>query len=159
MKEAIKEIYSNRKNFIIIGVTGKIGSGCTTTADFLASKKSKHNLADFTINESSSDVERKKYIIHKYYNSNWNRFIKITVSDVITSFLLSYNYGKHSNVLKKIVGKKQFSEYVEEFKSFESIDINCKHSKELYKSKLKEKYTFLTRRLPEISSEIKLRLS
>ena len=39
MIEAINQIYKHRKDFILIGLTGKIGSGCTTTADFLSKKK------------------------------------------------------------------------------------------------------------------------
>ncbi len=34
MLNAVKEIYDNRENFIILGLTGKIGTGTTTAAKF-----------------------------------------------------------------------------------------------------------------------------
>lgn len=36
--EVVKEIYKLRHNFIVIGLTGRTGSGCTTVADILKTK-------------------------------------------------------------------------------------------------------------------------
>jgi len=33
--EAINKIYNERKDFIVIGLTGRTGSGCTTVANIL----------------------------------------------------------------------------------------------------------------------------
>ena len=60
MVEAINQIYKHRQDFILIGLTGKIGAGCTTTADFMTKDIPEHNLPPLTINDSSSDITRKK---------------------------------------------------------------------------------------------------
>lgn len=93
MKEAIKQIYKHRRDFILIGLTGKIGAGCSTTAKFMTQDISSHNLPSLCISSSSSDVDRKKYIIQKFYLANWKPFVKITASDVITSFLLENDFN------------------------------------------------------------------
>ena len=41
--EAIKSLYSQRDKFILIGLTGRTGSGCTTVANIL----SKENIVLF----------------------------------------------------------------------------------------------------------------
>ena len=35
MKNKIEKIYENRENFVVIGLTGKTGSGCSTVAQIL----------------------------------------------------------------------------------------------------------------------------
>ena len=69
MKEAIKQIYKHRKDFILIGLTGKIGAGCSTTAKFMTQDISSHNLPSLCISSSSSDIDRKKYIIPNTENT------------------------------------------------------------------------------------------
>ena len=76
----IDTIYENRKNFIIIGLTGRIGSGCTTTAEFMSKNKEEHNLKNFCVNDNSTDKDRKKYIIDTYYRKNWEKFQIIRAS-------------------------------------------------------------------------------
>ena len=36
--EVVKQIYKLRKNFILIGLTGRTGSGCSTVAKILATE-------------------------------------------------------------------------------------------------------------------------
>ena len=35
MKNKIEKIYENRQKFVVIGLTGKTGSGCSTVAKIL----------------------------------------------------------------------------------------------------------------------------
>ena len=63
----IETIYKNRKNFIIIGLTGRIGSGCTTSAEFLSKKIEAHKLSKICIDDHSTDEHRKNYIIDNNY--------------------------------------------------------------------------------------------
>lgn len=103
----IKTIYSQKNNFIIIGLTGRIGSGCSTAAQFLSSSKKEHKIKPFELNEKSSDNQRKKYILDKFYQKNWKPFISIKASDIITAFILKYNFDDLNNIIeefnKKIV--------------------------------------------------------
>ncbi len=48
--EVVKQIYKLRKNFILIGLTGRTGSGCSTVAKILATENVqdlKSNYRDF----------------------------------------------------------------------------------------------------------------
>ncbi len=98
----IDTIYKNRKDFILIGLTGRIGSGCTTTAKFLSSDIEEHKLKDLCIDDNSNDIHRKKFIIHKYYKENWKKFQIIRASDVIVLFMLKYNFDELNKILEKL---------------------------------------------------------
>lgn len=99
MKNAIEQIYKHRTDFMLIGLTGKIGSGCTTSANFLTESKDKHNLNPLCLDSNSSDSHRKKFILDKYYRDNWKSFYKITASDVIFSFILENKFEVFNSFL------------------------------------------------------------
>ncbi len=149
MKDAIKEIYKNRKDFILIGLTGKIGAGCTTTANFLIEEK--HNLPPIAITEESSDRNRKRFIIRQFYEKNWHPFVKITVSDIITSFMLEHKFKDIESFLEsksiQITDKDKFKD---NFKKYRKIFLNVNISKKNDKS-----YKFFTDTLPDISNNLK----
>lgn len=44
--EVVKQIYKLRQNFILIGLTGRTGSGCSTVAKILATE----NVQDLKLN-------------------------------------------------------------------------------------------------------------
>ena len=104
----IPSIYKNRKNFIIVGLTGRIGSGCSTAAKFLATEQKEHKLKDLCIDDSSNDKNRKKFIVDKFYKKNWKPFTTIRASDIIITYILKYNFDEFNNILK------EFDEKVEE---------------------------------------------
>lgn len=99
MRKAIQEIYKNRQSFIVVGLTGKIGSGCTTAADFLSSDISGHSLSDIKLSCDSKDTDRKEFIVQNFYKTRWEKFTKITVSDVMTHVLMKSNFNEIKNLL------------------------------------------------------------
>jgi len=84
---AINSIYEDAKDFLIIGLTGRTGSGCSTAAQKLCS-------ANFEVPgegyEGLTRNEFKKHQIVKKYidGSNWTPFYKIEASSLITYHLL-----------------------------------------------------------------------
>lgn len=136
----IDAIYKNRKNFILLGLTGRIGSGCSTAANFLSQNKENHNLKEICIDDKSSDAKRKKYIIWNFYNHNWHPFDVITMSDIITLFIFKYSYNEVANIIslfneeiikaknifdsnnKKYIEKKE--KQYKRFKNFNQIEFN-----------------------------------
>ncbi|MBF6028544.1 hypothetical protein ICY20_12445 [Pseudomonas sp. P115] len=84
---AINSVYEDAKDFLIIGLTGRTGSGCTTAAQKLCK-------AEFDVPvdgyEGLSRNELKKHqIIKKYLDgSGWTPFYKIEASSLITYQLL-----------------------------------------------------------------------
>lgn len=87
--EFVKQIYKLRQNFIVIGLTGRTGSGCSTVADILCAEigslKSSHK--EFNDSKIDNDV-RKNRIIDKFIRENWKSFTSIKASDVIFFFAL-----------------------------------------------------------------------
>jgi deoxycytidylate deaminase len=83
----LRNLFQRRASFVLIGLTGRTGSGCTTathllTRDFAGLKLPNAKTDNF-------DPEDRKYrILRDYSESNWTPFFGITVSNVILSFLL-----------------------------------------------------------------------
>ena len=154
MIEAINQIYKHRKDFILIGLTGKIGSGCTTTADFLSKKKNNHNLPKLCISSNSTDIDRKKYIIRQHYEKNWVKFEKIIASDVITSYLLEFKFDDIQNFLKE----NSLIQFPPEFKD-KYNEFFKEREKFRFKKKGNDVYNYITNELHHVSKEIKDSLS
>lgn len=101
MYRAIETIFTHRQKFIILGLTGKIGAGCTSVANFLTQSTKEHFLSKVSLAEDSPDSLRKKHIIDKFYRENWKPFIKITASDAIATFIMENEFDKINHYLKK----------------------------------------------------------
>lgn len=85
--EGLENLFTKRSEFILVGLTGRTGSGCTTSANLLSRDFSELQLPDPEPNpETISD--RKYRIIYSYTKHNWHPFFRISVTDVIASFLL-----------------------------------------------------------------------
>ncbi|KOO11400.1 deoxycytidylate deaminase, partial [Vibrio xuii] len=82
-KQFLSQLFLENSQFILVGLTGRTGSGCTTTANILESKKpsfpSPEHLDGFY---SGLDVNRYR-IVKKYAEQHWNNFYSIKVSDLI----------------------------------------------------------------------------
>jgi len=98
----IESIYTKRNNFILIGLTGRIGSGCTTSANFLSQTLEEHNLRPIQLENDSTDNKRKKFILDKFYRKTWKPFSIIRASDIITLFILKYNFDDINIILKEV---------------------------------------------------------
>lgn len=91
-------MYKYRRETIVIGLTGRTGSGCTTVAEIL--KKSRFSELDLRAPKTYDfkDMEERKHeIIYKYMqeDDNWKGFYVVEGSAVILSFILE----KESNDL------------------------------------------------------------
>ena len=72
--QAIDSVYDEAKNFLIIGLTGRTGSGCSTAANKLCSTSLD---VPFDGYEGLTENELKKHkIIHKYLSGEaWTAFL------------------------------------------------------------------------------------
>jgi len=102
-KESIMKIYQEKIDFIIIGLTGLTGSGCTTTANLLKQPLDEWNLKPEEETLRTTD-SRKNQIIFEYANKNkeYYQFEVIEVKNIIMSFILENDY-------------KNFLKYVRDF--------------------------------------------
>jgi len=109
LKSAIKQIYRDDDDFILIGLTGRTGSGCSTVASILQHPKEdiKHSL--FIGQNPVSSEARKERIILEFFKFDWHPFLLIQVRSIITTFLLEKSSDEAIDYLKEIIteGKRE----------------------------------------------------
>lgn len=167
MKEVVNKIYQHRQDYIIIGLTGKIGSGCTTAAEILEKNVENVCLPEIAINDDSDNGRRKKYVISKFFKSNWSAFTKICVRDVITTFILNNQYENlNSYVNEKISDKLDISFLKDEYeeKHRENLKLiaiieKINEKKEISSNESDFVHHYLKDKLPNFTSAIKKGLS
>lgn len=94
-RNAVNTIFQERSDFIIIGLTGRTGSGCTTVAKILSEDDfSKHSLHTPKDLDFDNNEQRKYRIIYNYANEkeNWVPFKVIEMSIVLASFVFESGY-------------------------------------------------------------------
>lgn len=172
--EAINKVYGERKDFIIIGLTGRTGAGCTTVANLLT--KSFNELKIKAINSINSNNDRKNRMIYNYAAKNWESFVKIEVRNIITSFILEKGYQDFLSYIntsieaeqkKYIIGKlEEDKELCNKFNELNKLRIDIKNrvendkTKGNYEKSLGDEdiYQFYFIQLPQFTSFIKNKL-
>ena len=89
-------LYRIKRGFLIIGLTGYTGSGCTSIANILA--KSKPEFPGYEVIENVIDEQRVKKLERIWAELEWHKFITIEISKVI--FLLAIYSSIKSNFKK-----------------------------------------------------------
>lgn len=110
MKEAIRykrsadNAYEQRQSLLFIGLTGRTGSGCSSTAKILSTK----NFSDLDLrspksHDFDSREERKYSVVHRYMSAEgkWKPFTVIEVSDIILSFIIENGYDAFCEFFSK----------------------------------------------------------
>lgn len=88
LKSAVARIYGDDDDFIVIGLTGRTGSGCSTVARILQSKREEIRHSLFYGNDPATNEERKQRILLRHFEANWTPFLLVQVRSIITTFLL-----------------------------------------------------------------------
>lgn len=86
----INQIYKLRQDFIVIALTGRTGSGCSTVARVLSEKNFanlKSEYKEFRNGEINNNV-RKNRIVYNYMKEHWHPFTIIKASDIIFYYAL-----------------------------------------------------------------------
>lgn len=95
---SVDQVYMNRSQFVIIGLTGRTGSGCTASSSILE-KSFKEIKAPKPSYDDDND-ERKYKIIYNYSEHRWESFLVIHIKDVITSFIVENTFEEFINFVK-----------------------------------------------------------
>lgn len=88
METKLDQLYSLRRNFTIIGLTGRTGSGCSELAEILSTDFDKiSNIRK--VDDIEESVFQKKYqIVHNYTQLNWKKYKVIEYKKVLFLMLL-----------------------------------------------------------------------
>lgn len=111
--ESIKSLYSQRDKFILIGLTGRTGSGCTTVAKILAQNSIKElDLRSYKTCDYNNSDERKYSVIYRYMKEGekWKKFVVIEASSIIMSFILQDTYDRLFSYIDKVAEKVEIKE-------------------------------------------------
>ena len=160
MYTAINDIFSQRNNFLIVGLTGRVGSGCSTVADYMSQKKNALNVIEATLGDHPTDNARKRNIIYNYFNENWVPFTVIRVKDIITSFILEYDLSSINEYLKKHkIGLNSIDDWKEKVgRNIEVLSIVNNYKNSDF-DKIDFAYKYITDELPSIADDLKNHIS
>jgi len=106
--DVVNTIYDLRKNFVLIGLTGRTGSGCSTVANVLATKNADFNkLKSLHYEWNPKEIDnnaRKNRIVYNYISQHWHPFQIIKASDIIFFYVLLAGF----EIFNKAFGKEGF---------------------------------------------------
>lgn len=140
--EVVDQIYKLRQNFILIGLTGRTGSGCSTVAHTLKTEDVNKLLGEYRDKHEGviDNNTRKATIVHSYITKNWYPFTIISASDVIFFYALQLDFEAFVDAINNPENLP-----IEDSKL--SVDVAMfKYIGERIKEKLREQYEALHER-------------
>lgn len=143
LHSAISKIYGEDDDFILIGLTGRTGSGCSTVAKILSEPIDKLNYSLFTSNKPTSNQQRKEKIIHNFLQKNWQPFVTIQVRSLLTLMLAQSSNDEVKSLIESVsseVGAEKINQIInilEDIKTnFSTLAINEGDKTDFYGTKL-----------------------
>ncbi|AEW86014.1 Deoxycytidylate deaminase [Flavobacterium columnare ATCC 49512] len=102
----LQQLYSLRKNFTVIGLTGRVGSGCSQIANALSNKdfidKVKYNSKSFEESLKPEDIKYKICADYLSFEGNYKPFHVISYKDVLLLHLLHYGSINSNDIIQAI---------------------------------------------------------
>lgn len=113
---AVERIFAEREDFIIVGLTGRTGCGCTTVANMLCKNFEDMQPPIPSDNESINGREYK--IIYEYTQKAWIPFRLIEMKHAIFTFILEHDFERTSKFINKVANREiNLSSYKEIYNS------------------------------------------
>jgi dCMP deaminase len=161
--EALEKIFSHRESHIVIGLTGRTGSGCTSVAELLATDTFSSITLPEISNSPYTQEARKATIIKKWLSEKWKKFLRISVSDIILLVALSENRSSPDSsfdIIKSSISNdlpdKLFSENFS--KAQDAINV-LKDLKQTQQNEINSTYAFIFDELPDIARDLRTSLN
>ena len=102
-RAAVEKLFAERRDFIIIGLTGRTGCGCTTVAKLL--RNDFENLQPPIPISNGMIASREYKIVYDYSKNTWKPFRLIEMKHVIFTFILENSFEDTSEFVNSIAGK------------------------------------------------------
>ncbi len=172
----VHQIYKLRRDFILIGLTGRTGSGCTSvadllqTADFRELKSEYKNLND----EVWTNDSRKNRIVYQYMSKHWHPFTCIKASDVIFFYALQKDFRTFVSEISQTSGtskksktsdkgndvSKSLEDLKEDYESLHELVIKCNNyieseNPDLSDESLQSYIDLLQKEIPQFRESLK----
>lgn len=131
---AVEHVFQEQRNFILIGLTGRTGSGCSTAAKLLC--ENKPSWPDNSTCYSSQNDIRKYNIIKSFAKENWQRFECIQVSHIISRFLFLLNYEEFMKFISDTleteidIHESKFKEFNKKFNKINAATVKLKEMRD-----------------------------
>lgn len=149
---AINMIYEGENDHIVIGLTGRTGSGCSTVAKILQCSLNDLHHSLYKGDNPTSNDERKQKIIYRHLLKTWHQFQLIQVRSVITLLLIENGVD---SAMKFIKNTSSIDDGL--YNTTKNILIELKKKTDDIEKSRKSQYIidFYTNYLPQKSEEIK----
>jgi deoxycytidylate deaminase len=100
--QGLKGLFAHRGQFVVLGLTGRTGSGCTTAANLLI--KTIGELRLEPIASPLTTVEHRKHrVIFEFAEKNWQPFMEVSVTLTIVTFVLEAEASALDGFLKPYI--------------------------------------------------------
>lgn len=122
-----KHLYNAQKEFIVLGLCGKVGSGVSEVAEILEQPFEKLHLPQPGFQDHDSYDAHEYRILYAYAKRNWKEIYKIRTSSLITRHILTESEDKMCRFLAWITANNEYQEddgknkYLEHVKSFSIV--------------------------------------
>lgn len=148
-QDTISKIYGDDDDFVVIGLTGRTGSGCSTVANILSSNQEDIRHSLFSGHNPKDTNQRKQKVVLSCFQHNWEPFVAIQASTVLL-LMLSEVSIKESGVFIENSGGLNHDT------SQKAIDIlQGVRDKSVIISDFRSLRSFYTEFLPEKNAELK----
>lgn len=99
----IEGFFDSKKDFIVLGLCGKTGSGSTTVADILQKSFEQLNLPVPSDNSSDSIEDHEYRLLYTYAKVHWKPFYRVKTSALITAHVLNESVDVFLDFLNKFL--------------------------------------------------------
>ena len=111
-KQSVNKILEENKEFIIIGLTGKIKAGTNDVCKLLTDEKFCDRVTKPADTSEISMLDaRERTLCYRYLHHNWKSFVEINVACIIFSFLLE---SEKTEMQKVEIASKNIMELIDE---------------------------------------------
>lgn len=127
----ISNLLGERSNFILIGLTGRTGSGCTTTSKLLSKELQLpyENEVNYKNEKYFNGMDTKRYgIVRNYAVKHNDPFKIIKVSELISASILNLDVNEFKSFIKSVI-KNELHVHIDsvlEKSNFEKIQMEFK---------------------------------
>ena len=163
---ALEKVFQETSEFIVIGLTGRTGSGCSTAADILSGRPL--NLPSVNDSHYLGNEARKYKIVKRYIEQQWHPFQWLQVRTVITRYILALNFAEFVMMVSDVLSENPSSvrktldpfknEYEIAHKRIKSHVISGESSLEEQNNKKSEAYIIYFEWLPNFSDSLRQQL-